>query len=179
MKTQKILCLLSLVFLLAGCFEEKKPTVYKRGAPYSGPQLIAENIEVFMSDSARPSMKMKAKKQIILQNEDQDFPLDFYVEFYNEKGVVYSKLKSNKAFLNKAKNEWKLTGDVYVDNFEKGQKLETEEMFWNLDTGDILVETKHKVKITEPGQVLNGQGLKAKDDFSYYKITKPTAISFL
>jgi LPS export ABC transporter protein LptC len=174
----KILSIISLCLVFAVSCKEIKREKLKRGAPYEGPQMVGTDVEVYMSDSAKPNMKMKAPKQIILENEDQDFPDGFYVEFYNSKEKVYSKLASKKAYFNKIKNEWKITGKVLVENFDEGKKLETEELFWNLETGDILVEEKHDVTITEPYQILYGKGLKAKDDFSYYKIKHPSGFTF-
>jgi LPS export ABC transporter protein LptC len=165
--------------LLLSCTEVKKAVV-KKSDPYTGPQVISHDLDVVFTDSARLNMKMKAKKQIILQNEDQEFTEGFALEFYNKNsGLMYSTLNSNYAYFDQVKNRWLIRGTVVVKNTEKGQMLETEELYWEPEKGDILVEDQHKVTITEPDQVLYGMGLKAKDDFSYYKIKQPTGMKFL
>jgi LPS export ABC transporter protein LptC len=168
--------LISVLFL--SCYEIKKG-VSKKYEPYTGPQVIAHDLDVVFTDSARLNMKMKAKKQIIFQNEDQEFNDGFALEFYNEKEEIYSTLNSNYAYFDQAKNKWFIKGNVVVKNTEKGQMLETEELYWEPEKGDILVEDQHKVTITEPDQILYGMGLKAKDDFSYYKIKRVTGSKFL
>lgn len=174
----KAVSILSICLVFCSCFDSKT-TKHKRSAPYEGPQVVSSDLDVVFSDSAMVSMKMKAKTQIILQNDDQEFPDGIFVEFYNDKEVVYSVLKSNYAYFNQQKELWKIQGDVYVENLEKHQKLETQEMYWKPSTGDITVEKKDSVKITEPDQILFGKGLTAKDDFSYYKITDPSGFVFI
>lgn len=174
----RLASLLVVVFIVSACFENKG-LKHKRAMAYDGPQVVSTDLDVVFSDSAKTSMKMKAKTQIILQNDDQEFPDGIFVEFYNEKEEVYSILKSKYAYFNQQKDEWNIKGDVFVENTEKGQKLETQEMFWTPKSGDIRVEDKDKVTITEPDQILYGQGLTAKDDFSYYKIKKVTGSRFL
>jgi hypothetical protein len=61
------------------CFEAKQ-VIKKRSAPYTGPQIVSNDMDVLFTDSAKVSMKMKAKKQIILQSEDQEFPEGFALE---------------------------------------------------------------------------------------------------
>lgn len=168
--------LIALVFF--SCYEVKKKDT-KKFEPYTGPQVISNDLDVVFTDSARINMKMKAKKQIILQNEDQEFTDGFALEFYNKEEQMYSTLNSNYAYFDQIKNRWLIRGNVVIKNTEKGQMLETEELYWEPEKGDILVEDQHKVTITEPDQVLYGMGLKAKDDFSYYKIKKPTGMKFL
>ena len=174
----KVVSIFSLILLLFSCFSVKTKK-HKRAEPYTGPQVVSTNLDVVFTDSAKVSMKMKAKTQIILQNEDQEFPEGIFVEFYNDKEEKYSILKSNYAYFNQQKELWKIQGDVYVENLEKGQKLETQEMYWKPSSGDITVEDKDSVKITEPDQILWGKGLTAKDDFSYYKIKKPSGFRFI
>ncbi len=174
----KIFNILLLSLAIISCSETKIKT-YKKVDPYTGPQVISNDLDVVFTDSAKTSMKMKAKKQIILQNDNQEFTEGFALEFYNDDEKVYSTLNSNYAFYDQNLDKWHIKGKVVVKNTEKGQMLETEDLFWTPKSGSILVEDKHAVKITEPDQVLYGMGLQAKDDFSYYKIKKPTGMRFL
>ena len=175
----KLVSISLIVLVCFSCFETKK-TVAKKFEPYKGPRVVSKDLDVVFTDSARLNMKMKAKKQIILQNDDQEFTEGFALEFYDkDTGEMYSTLNSNYAYFDQIKNKWLMRGKVVVNNTEKGQKLETEELYWEPEKNDILVEDQHDVKITEPDQILLGKGLKAKDDFSYYKIKKPTGMRFL
>lgn len=174
----RVVSLIIIALVGFACAKADKLKIVK-AEPYAGPQVVTYDLNVVHTDSAKLSMKMKAKKQVILQNEDQEFSEGFALQFYNEKEEVYSTLNSKYAYYEKALDRWKIRGDVVVENTEKGQKLETQELFWMPTSGDILVEDQHAVKITEPDQILTGFGLKAKDDFSYYKIKKPKGMKFL
>lgn len=140
---------------------------------YKGPSLESKDLNVVYTDSGLVSMTMITKEQIILHNEDQEYPKGLYVTFYDKNQEVSSTIKANYGYYYDQKDQWKLKGDVVVFNPLKGQKMETQRMFWTPKTQDILVETTDSVTITEPEQVLFGMGLKAKDDFSQYKITNP------
>lgn len=147
--------------------------------PYTGPQVVTQDMQVLFTDSARVTMRMTAKIQTILQNDDQEYQKGLFVTFFDENQKKESTIKADYAYFFKAKNEWKVTGNVEVLNIEKQQKLETQEMYWYPDKGDILVLEKDSVRITEPDQILWGNGLQAKDDFSTYKIKNVRGTKYL
>ena len=63
-------------------------------------------------------------------------------------------------------------GNVKLESIQKHQKLTTEELFWNRKDKQVYTD---KFVIIETGEdVLHGQGLTAAQDFSTYRILKPT-----
>jgi len=183
-KLGSIICFLS----LSACFSDEgnKIEAYK----YEGPNLISYDLDVDYSDSARLTMNLLAKEQLIFQNDNQEFPKGIFVTFYNEEQKISSTIKSNYAYYTISKDKWKLTGNVVVDNQIKKEKLETEELYWEPKGYDtivndkklnvnITVNEKDSVTVTTPEQELTGDGLIAKDDFSYYKIKKVRGITYL
>src|SRR5690606_41136095 len=66
---------------------------------------------------------------------------------------------------------YKATGDVEVNSYEKDQKLNTEELFWRRDKGEIYTDKFVRIETAE--EILLGEGLTATQDFSSYKILKP------
>ena len=175
MSLYKIVSLILFSLLVTSCSEQKKADSQDKVVrkPYSGPSLESEDLQVVYTDSAKLSMTMDTKLQIILHNEDQEYPHGLFVTFFDENEKINSTIKANYGYYFKDVDKWKLKGKVVVNNPEKGQKLETEEMYWMPASHDILVEKKDSVTITEPDQILSGTGLTAKDDFSHYKITNP------
>lgn len=145
---------------------------------YAGPRIISKDVHTLFSDSAVLSISLDAKEQIFLHNDDQEYPKGILVKFFNEDEKVRSTLEANYAYFTHETNIWNVKGNVKVNNLEKQQKLETQEMVWKPKTNDIVVSEKDSVLITEPKRILHGWGLKAKDDFSYYKISKPSGIQF-
>ena len=183
-KLGSIICFIS----LSGCFSDERTGIetYK----YEGPNLISYDLDVDYSDSARLTMNLVAKEQLIFQNDNQEFPQGIFVTFYNETQKISSTIKSNYAYYTESQDKWKLTGNVIVDNKIKKEKLETEELYWQpkgYDTTvngekikvNITVNERDSVTVTTPEQELTGDGLIARDDFSYYKIKKVRGITYL
>ena len=165
----------SVVFILAALLfscAEKEQLGEKQF--YNGPLLINEDVEVVYTDSARVKFKMKAKKQIKLQNEDEDFPQGMFLEFFDREEKKESTLISNYAHFDKQENRWFVKGDVVLNNFARNRILKSEELYWSSEKGEVWCDTSVRVIVETPDQILYGKGLKAKDDFSDYEIYKPT-----
>lgn len=161
------ICLLS-ISLLSGCQtkETVKPVIYE------GPLREAENILMNYTENDRMKAILKAKKIFDYQNGDQEFPEGIYLEFFDKTGKLTSTLRANTAFYFKGENRWRGRGNVIVKNIEKGQQLNTEELFWKPDTKKIF--TEKFVTITDEHDVLYGTGLDAFEDMSTYTIKNPT-----
>jgi LPS export ABC transporter protein LptC len=141
--------------------------------PYDGPLMEIDNMETIYSDAAETKVKLKAKKQFALQNGNREFPQGVFVEFFSGKKVT-STLVSNYAIFYKETNRYMVSGNVIIKNLEEGKTLNTEELFWYPGEERIYVDKEKQVIITTKTGVLYGKGLEAKEDFSSYKILKPT-----
>lgn len=141
---------------------------------YDGPVLEANNIEILYSDSAQLRIKLEAQRQLQYGNGDQDFPEGIYIEFFDELGVKTTSIKANQGYYNKEENKYTATGEVVVKNLESGEKLETEILHWEQNKNSI--NTDRYVEIESEGEILMGEGLEAKEDFSSYEILKPTGV---
>ena len=138
---------------------------------YEGPVQQAEDMVLYHSEDAVVTNKLVTPKFLEYVNGDREFPEGLYFEFYDEEGNITSTLEANEAYYFKEEDKWRGRGEVEVKNMEKGQKLETEELFWK--PKEEQISTEKFVTITLPDKVLYGQGLTAKQDFSSYRITKP------
>ncbi|WP_230679959.1 LPS export ABC transporter periplasmic protein LptC [Pontibacter sp. 172403-2] len=166
----------SLVAMLAclnfGCNEELKDP--DKVEIYKGPLVENHDIIMLFSDSARLQIKLKAPVQQEFDNGDGVFPKGLYVEFYGEPGQITSTLKANYGKNDKRKNLYIARGNVIVENLQKKEKLETEELYWDKNKGKIY--TDKFVRITTAEEILTGEGLRANQDFTNWRILKPTGI---
>ncbi|WP_242926313.1 LPS export ABC transporter periplasmic protein LptC [Pontibacter vulgaris] len=168
-----ILGLLAMVAILgASCKEELKDP--DKEVKYTGPLIENKDVLTLYSDSAKLLIKMQAPVQQEFENGDGVFPKGIYVEFYEKPGQMSSTIKANYGKQDRNKEIYLVRGNVVVNNILKGEKLETEELYWDKRKAEIY--TDKFVKITTPDEVLMGQGLRANQDFSKYKILKPTGI---
>ena len=183
MSFYKVASLLLAISLVTSCTKKvEEKTTKVRQEPYNGPSLESKDLHVVKTDSARITMTLDAKTQLILNNDDQEYPEGILVKFFDGKDVITSTILSNYAFYDNTKDKWELKGDVKVVNNEKGQKMDTDLMYWSpslKDSNNIFVPDTVPVHIIEPDQALDGMGLRATDDFSYYRINHVTGIKYL
>ncbi len=139
---------------------------------YEGPVYEVADLKLWYSDSAVVRLMVEASLMKEFENGDQEYPEGIYVEFYEEDSTVSSTLRGDQAYFTKETNTYRTFGNVRLESIKKAQKLTTEELFWNVD--DQKVYTDKFVIIETAEDVLHGEGLTADQDFSNYRILKPT-----
>jgi len=158
------------LLLLAGCTAKQAP----KPVVYTGPLQQAENITMHYTEREKIKTILQAKKVNEFQSGDREFPEGIYLEFYNEAGKMTSTLRANEAYYFKKENKWRGRGKVEVVNLEKGQQLNSEELFWMPATKKIF--TDKFVTITDQQDVIYGTGLLADQDLSHYTIKNPNGL---
>lgn len=92
------------------------------------------------------------------------------VKFYDEAGNIISTLTSNYAIHKTEEKIMEVRKEVEVVNV-KGEKLKTEYLQWNEQTGRIF--TNEFVTITTAGNTIMGNGLESDQEFTNYTILNP------
>ncbi len=162
-----------LIVAIVAC-SDKQLSNEKFVEPYKGPMMTAKNINTIYSDSGYKKVNLQAPLQLLLQNNDREFPEGIYVEFFDKGKNPKAILTSNYAIFYKDKNLYKISGKVIVDNKDQGKKLSTEELFWSPINKKIYTD-KH-ILIETPNEIIEGNGLDADQDFSSYSIRNPIGI---
>ena len=162
-------CIIILVFLFSCSNSDQE---IKDLEEYMGPMQEAINIEILHSDSSVVIIKITAARQLIFLNGNQEYPNGIYIEFYSQDGSLSTTLQGNKGSYDKKEDLYKVYGDVKIYSISKNQKLNTEELFWR--PREEKVYTERFVTIETDGEVITGEGLTANQDFTNYRITKPT-----
>ncbi|MEJ8802542.1 LPS export ABC transporter periplasmic protein LptC [Pontibacter sp. H249] len=171
MRKAYIIGLMTLLVSMAfGCTDELQDP--DKEVKYSGPLIENKDVVTLYSDSAKLLVKLQAPVQQEFEGGDGVFPKGIYIEFYEKPGQMTSTLKANYAKHERNKDLYLARGNVVVNNLQKQEKLETEELYWNKYKQEIY--TDKFVKITTPEEVITGKGLRANQDFSRYSITKVT-----
>jgi len=160
---------LLLIIVLLSCEEKTAPLEI---IEYDGPVQQLTDAVIMQSDSAIITGKLTTPRLLIFKNEDRELPEGFFLEFFNKNGETTATLKANYAYFENAKNMWKATGAVELNNLTKKEKLNTEELFW--DPKNETINTDKFVRIESEDQILLGEGLKAAQDFSSYSLLKLT-----
>jgi len=135
---------------------------------YEGPILELTNTESYYSDSSVVRIKLQAPKQLEFENKDREFKEGIYLEFYEPDGSLSSNLRANYCYYYAKEDKWRALGDVIVKNIANNEQLNTEELFWIPD--DEIVYTNKFVRIETEGEIYMGEGMEAKQDFSWWRI---------
>jgi LPS export ABC transporter protein LptC len=166
MKILHPLCFL-LLLLAFDCTQEEIKTYQK----YNGPTLVGYNIFTNYTDSGKVKMRMWAPEQQEMETGNRKFPKGIKIDFY-EKGKVSSVLTAKYATFDKTTGIYTVQKNVEIKSTDQKRKLNTEELKWYPKEHKVRIEKDKQVHIQTPTEILWGNGLEAKDDFTWYKITK-------
>lgn len=171
---QKLLFIFCFFYLLQSCSIVSEKDL-NRLKPYTGPIALTHNLNTLYSDSAKKKITIKAKLRKEFQDQNQEFPKGILLEFYDENQEKTTVLTAKKAFYFKEQDQYVARENVVVINLTKKDTLRTEELNWkpNAPNKEEQLFTDKDVKITTPKETLLGTGLKAKQDFTWYKILIP------
>ncbi|MGB0524270.1 MAG: LPS export ABC transporter periplasmic protein LptC [Flammeovirgaceae bacterium] len=149
-------------------------TVVEEVEEYTGPVLTFSNIETFYSQNAQVKLRLVAPTQWHMQNSDEVFPDGVHITFFDKDNQEKTTLVSDSARYIAEIKTYHMVGNVEVHNMVENQTLETPIL--NLDERSKEIFTDTTLKITTEKELIYGIGLRAKQDFSQYKIAKPTGI---
>jgi LPS export ABC transporter protein LptC len=134
-----------------------------------------KNVEYIYSDSALIRAKLTAPRMDRYGGKKtyMELPKGMHVIFYNEGKKEQTNLTADYGIGyddGSGMNKMEAKRNVVVIN-EKGDRLNTEHLIWDAVTKQIY--TEEFVKITTKEQTIWGDGLRADQDFSKYRILHP------
>ena len=156
-------------FTLLSCNDRKELIDQKL---YEGPLSSMDSINTLLSDSAKVVMHMKAAKQNDFENGDTEWSEGLFLESFGDEGESRTTFRANYVYYTREENLYRAEGNVIVKNLANGDELNTEELFWN--PSDEEFYTEKFVTIKSEDEVHTGEGLRANQDFTSYRILKPT-----
>lgn len=118
------------------------------------------------------------------------FPLGIVLRGYNQEGLLETKIRADyaKHVTKESEEIWEATGNVVINNYLKGEMMQTDTLFWNRLSQRIY--THSLVKLTTPDMFMQGYGMESddmarnaviKDPFDSYAIISrdSTEISYI
>lgn len=134
---------------------------------------VTENMKVFYTDSGYPKVKIFARiaETYTQPKEITKFKDGISVDFFDDFGERVSTLTALYGEIQKEEGMMLVRDSVVLFNYEKQQKLETEELIWNQK--DSLIYSEKHVKVTSPKGIVHGQGIRTRQDFTNYTFQKP------
>jgi len=150
--------LLLMLWLLSAC-ENDIERINMLTSETEMPTVNGTNVKVIYSDSARVKVQ-------ILAPEYQSFPeskrpyMEFMkgleVFFYNDSLEIESEIRADYAIYYTEEGLWQATGNVEARDFENGDNLQTEELFW--DEEAKLIYSNVYTRVQNEDNILYGKG---------------------
>ena len=101
------------------------------------------------------------------------FPSGIVLRGYTQEGFMETMIVADyaKNIIDAEEEIWEAYGDVVINNYIKGQKVETDTLYWNQKTHKIY--THRPVKITTPDSFMQGYGMESDEMVRDVDILKP------
>ncbi len=170
-KLSMVAILVGLATMLFSC--ENDIEVIKRITnPNVLPALTGSDVEIWYSDSAKLKVKIVTPQLDRYQKEADksyiEFPKGIKVYFYDDSMRVNAQMSSRYAIYKESERLWEARNDVVVIN-TKGEKLNTEQLFWDENTAKIYSNTYSKIT-TPDGENIGERGFEARQDFTEWRL---------
>lgn len=143
------------------------------------PTQIVHNFKTSYTDSAVLQLEMKAPLMKHYGNMEvpyTDFDEGIEVYFYEGRDSLIGEIRANFARYTESKELWEVRDNVLALN-QKGEKLETELLFWD-ESKDRIFTDKY-VRITQLDQIIMGNGLESDTKFDNWNIKNVTATLYI
>jgi len=165
----KLLMLLVIpgVFYLAACENdiEKINTVTNTN---DLPEVSGKNIEILYSDSGKVKMQLNADEIMQfgkLERPYIEFPKGVHIVFFDDSLIIESELVADYAKYYQTEKLWEAHGNVFVYKVSTGEKLNTEELFW--DENSKRIYSNSFSRIERKDMIYYGQkGFETNEKFS-------------
>lgn len=158
------------------------------------PVQTVDSIYATKTENGRLVFRMtstRMEKYEISETESYDeFSDGFYVYGYNDDGLLETEIVSVKArhtTFGKDKNEkWSAYGDVVIRNFLKGERIETDTLYWDQKSKKIWTDCY--VRLVSPQGLMQGFGMESDEmarnaellrPFNSYGIVDSTKVQYL
>lgn len=163
--------LLVTALLLAGCENDiEKINMLNTGGDF--PDLRGQDIEVIYSDSARVKVQMFAKELNQYNNAEKpysEFPQGMKVYFFNDSMEIESEILANYAIYYNDEKLWHAKGNVIAENHKTGERLDTEELFWDEEKEEIYSDSYTRI-VNENGTFYGQNGFRSNQSLTEYTL---------
>lgn len=130
------------------------------------PTQIVENMRVVQYRGGIVNYVVKAPLMESYSNAETPydaFPEGIVLRGYTTEGMLETKIEADYARNVKREKEeiWEAFGNVVINNYLKGERMETDTLFWNRLTQRIY--THALVKLTTPDMFMQGYGMESDE----------------
>jgi len=166
----------------------KTDTVVSQDTPVQ----IVDSIYATRSENGRQVFRLTSarmeKYKVSEVEEYEDFSGGFFVYGYNEEGYLETEISSERArhTIVDKDEKWSAFGDVVIRNMLKGERIETDTLYWNHHQEKIWTDCY--VRLVSPQGFMQGFGMESDEmarnaellrPFNSYGIVDSTKVEYL
>lgn len=162
--------------MCVSCHEETKVSVTSRLHPDKMATMTTHNVNTLISDSGVTQYRIVTPLWEVYDEVEEPywrFPEGLYLRKYDRKFNVIATIAADSATYYKNKRLWRLDGNVEITKKPKDLFL-TPRVFWDQSKGRIYSDTF--MHIENATHVLEGHGFDSNENFTEYRVLKPTGI---
>ncbi len=134
----------------------------------------AKNVEIIYTTGGKTKAVLTAPLMLHIQEATPyyEFPQTLQTTFYNEAGIIESRLTADYGKYKENENIVFLRDSVRVINLQKKDTLFCNELYWDRKRTGAEFYTEKAVRIRTPTQIIDGIGMEARQDFKSWLIKK-------
>jgi LPS export ABC transporter protein LptC len=139
----------------------------------------AANLRIVYSSNGQIQMIMEAPvmRRFVGEQPYMELPEGFLMVFYDSLMHESSRISAKYAIQHEQTNIIDARNDVVVQNLNKNEMLNTEQLIW--DRQKETIHTEKFVKITTEEEVLFGDGFESDQRFNFWIIKNPKGTFYL
>jgi len=163
--------LLFLVVLLGGC-ENDIERINMLTDESESATIQGTNIKVIYSDSAKVKIQVLApvyKQYPTAERPYMEFEEGLEVFFYDDSAKIESEIKADYTIYYIEEQLWHATGNVVAQNFENGDALHTEELFWD-EKEELIYSDSYTRVISEENTLYGKKGFRSHQNLSNWQL---------
>lgn len=140
------------------------------------PSEIVNGLRMMFSDSGSVKFEINANRMERYTGDDerQLFKNDFTINFFGGRDHKVATLSAEYGELRERKKAFLARNNVIFTNYEKGQTLRTEELFWDQAKKRIRTDKYFEIEDAD-GYWAKGYGMECDETFNDYKMHNVTA----
>lgn len=141
------------------------------------PTQVVLNMDAAQTENGMIQMRLKALRMERYEDANENtreiFPEGFLVLAYNEEGLLETQIVSDVALhtVNDGNEQWSAYGNVVINNYIKGQKIETDTLYW--DRARQMIYTDCYVRLSSPDGFMQGYGMESDEMARDARLLRP------
>ncbi|HIZ88174.1 MAG TPA: LPS export ABC transporter periplasmic protein LptC [Candidatus Coprenecus pullistercoris] len=141
------------------------------------PTQVVLNMDASQTENGMVQMRLAADRMERYETGEKEskeiFPEGFRVLAYNEEGLLETRIVSDQALhtVSGDNEQWSAYGNVVINNFIKGEKIETDTLYWDREKQRIYTDCY--VRLSSPQGFMQGYGLESDERARNAQLLRP------